>query len=79
MRIAEFIGSVEAEEVTATSVIIGGKKEQEEIPATKNGGDCINGTVESCTHSENRGSCMNVKNTCDDSKNHGNCNNGSDS
>lgn len=73
-RIAAFIdslppssdtGKIDASLLTAELLQVGG--------TTKNGGNCVNTTVEGCKKSTNNGDCQNAENCCNGSSNGGDC------
>ncbi len=74
-RIADFIDSIPESIIGSSTILLGGKSKKEEKSGTTNGGDCINGTTESCDRSTNRSNCRNAATTCNHAQNRGVCDN----
>jgi len=76
-RIADFIESVETEEVGLSTVLLGGATKDPDSPMTaKNNGACKNVSAKGCNKSSNGGNCVNQLECCNDSTNNGDCDNG---
>lgn len=73
-RIAEYIESIEGNELSS-AVLFGGEDKKKKKEYTKNG-RCTNGTIEGCEYSKNNSNCKNAVGTCEHSWNGANCLNG---
>ena len=75
-RIAEFVESVKGENITNSTIILGGaKNDSYGLNSTKNSTSCSNGTYDGCNKSENGGDCVNNLGMCNNSTNRGKCDN----
>ena len=75
-RIADFIESVETENLCSSVVLLGGARKDPDRPMdTKNGLGCTNKSYDSCNKSTNKGDCQNSTGCCNSSTNYGKCNN----
>ena len=75
LRIAEFIETLETDQMLLTSTTLVGAGE--ELPPNDNSGNCINGDT-GCPGSTNTGTCQNYIDQCKGSHNRRACNNAFD-